>query len=86
MLTCHSMDKRVRFAYCSDKKMEKHTLTREGYDAAIREITGAAQKLQKFLSLSDDSQELAAIIPHSSETFYFSDPGAKAKAQEIYGY
>ena len=80
------MDKRVRFAYCSDKKMEKHTLTREGYDAAIREITGAAQKLQKFLSLSDDSQELAAIIPHSSETFYFSDPGAKAKAQEIYGY
>lgn len=80
------MDKRVRFAYCSDKKMEKHTLTRDGYDAAIREITRAAMKLERFLGLSDDPQELAAIIPHSSETFYFSDPAAKARSIEIYGY
>lgn len=79
-------DKRVRFFYVSDKKSAKHTLTREQYDAAIRQITCAAQRLERFLSLSDDSKELAAIIPHSSESFYWGDPSAKARALEIYGF
>lgn len=80
------MDKRVRFFYCSDKKSEKHTLTREQYDQAITELTCAAQRLGRFLALSEDGHELAALVPHSSESFYFNDPLTKAKAVEIYGY
>lgn len=83
--TAH-MDRRVRFFYASDKKAEKHTLTREQYDAAIRELIGAAQRLERFLSLSSDPAELMALVPHSSETFYFSDPTTKAKAVEVFGY
>jgi hypothetical protein len=83
--TAH-MDKRVRFFYVSDKKSAKHTLTRDQYDRAMRELTQAAQRLERFLGLSDDAQELASIIPHSSETFYWGDPVAKSRAIEIYGF
>jgi hypothetical protein len=83
--TAH-LNKRVRFFYVSDKKSEKYTLTREQYDPAMRQITLAAQRLERFLSLSDDPLELASLIPHNSETFYFSDPGAKAKAVEVFGF
>lgn len=80
------MDKRVRFAYVSDKRLEKHTLTREQYDQAMLEIVGAAQRLERFLSLSKDPHELAAVVPHSSESFYFSDPSTRAKAAAVFGY
>lgn len=83
--TAH-FDKRVRFFYVSDKKAEKHTLTREQYDVAMRELTMASQRLGRFLALSDDAHELAAIVPHSSESFYFNDPATKAKALEVYGF
>jgi hypothetical protein len=52
--TAH-MDRRVRFFYTSDKKSEKHTLTRQQYDVAIRELTCAAQRLGRFLALSNDA-------------------------------
>ena len=78
--------KRVRFFYCSDKRSEKYTLTREQYDVALRELIGGAQRLERFLSLSDDPLELAAIVPHSTDSFYFSDPSTLAKARQVYGY
>lgn len=80
------LDKRVRFFYASDKKSEKHTLTREQYDNAIWQLTCAAMRLERFLGVSKDKMELAAIIPHSSESFYFGDATTKANAIEIYGY
>jgi hypothetical protein len=83
--TAH-FDKRIRFFYCSDKRSEKHTLTREQYDQAMLEIVGAAQRLERFLGLSKDPHELAALIPHSSESFYFSEPSTRAKAREVFGY
>lgn len=83
--TAH-MDKRVRFFYASDKKSEKHTLTREQYDASMRQLTLSAKRLERFLGLSKDARELAAIVPHSSESFYFSDATTKANAIQIYGY
>ena len=55
------MDKRVRFFYASDKKSEKHTLTRDQYDAAMNQIVKAAQRLERFLGVSKDREELAAI-------------------------
>ena len=79
-------DRRVHFFYVSDKKSALHTLTRDQYDVAMRELIGASKRLERFLGLSDDVQELAAIVPHSSESFYFNDPGTKAKALEVFGY
>lgn len=83
--TAH-MDRRVRFVYVSPKKTETHTLTREEYDGAMRQLEGAARRLERFLALSADPAELAAIVPHSTDSFYFNDPMTKAKAAEVYGY
>jgi len=79
-------DKRNRFFYTSDKKSVMHTLNREQYDKALTEITGAARRLERFLSLSTDRHELAAMVPHSSESFYFSDSAVKAEAVKVFGY
>jgi len=78
--------RRVHFFYVSDKRAVLHTLTREQYDVAMRELIGAATRLERFLGLSDDPMELAALVPHSSESFYFNDPVTKAKAIEVFGY
>lgn len=78
--------KQVRFAYCSDKRSEIHTLTFEQYEVAMRQLTCAAQRMERFLALSSDPHALAAIVPHSSESFYFNDPATKAKALEVYGF
>jgi hypothetical protein len=83
--TAH-MDKRARFFYASDKKSIKHTLTREQYDQAVKEITLTAQRMERFLGLSKDARELAALVPHDSSSFYFNDPAVKAAAVEIYGF
>lgn len=83
--TAH-FDKRVRFFYVSDKKANKITLTREEYDRAMAQIVGAAQRLERFLALSKDKAELAAIVPHSSDSFYFSDPQTRTRALEVFGY
>lgn len=80
------MEKRVRFFYCSDKKSEKHTLAREQFDIATRELIGASQRLERFLGLSKDPHELAALVPHSSESYFFNDPATKAKALAVFGY
>lgn len=80
------MDKRMRGAYVSPKRMEIHTLTREQYDTAINEITFMAQRMEKFLGLSDDPAELAAIIPHDPSSFYWNDSQTAAKGKEIFGY
>lgn len=83
--TAH-MGRRVRFFYCSDKKAAKHTLTREQYDGAMRELICASRRLERFLAVSDDPHELAAIVPHCSDSFYFNDPATKAKAVEVFGF
>lgn len=83
--TAH-FDKRVRFFYASPKKSEKHTLTRDQYDVAMRQLTCAAQRLERFLGLSDDPQELASLVPHTTDTFYFSSPAAKAEAIKTFGF
>lgn len=78
--------RQVHFLYVSDKRSALMTLTRPQYDQAMRELVGASRRLERFLSLSDDARELAAIVPHSSESFYFNDPATKAKAIEVFGY
>lgn len=80
------MDRRVRFFYASAKKSVMHTLTREEYSLAMAQVERAAIRLGRFLALSDDIAELAAIIPHNPDTFYFNAAATKAKALEVYGF
>lgn len=83
---CAHYDKRIRFAYTSSKKMEKHTLKKDQYEKAIKQIQGSAKRLEKFLSLSRDPLELAEIVPHGTDNFYWSDATTKANGVSVFGY
>jgi hypothetical protein len=83
--TAH-MDRRVRFFYVSDKRSEKHTLTREQYDVAMRELVrGAAPRTLPGLSLpTRTSWRPSCRTPATASTS--TTPHTKAKAIEVFGY
>ena len=80
------MDKRMRGAYISSKRMDILTLDRETYDRSMVEIVAMAKRMERFLSVSGDPQELAAIVSHDPSTFYWSDPATKAEGVRVFGF
>lgn len=80
------MDKRMRGAYISSKRMDILTLDRDTYDRSMVEIVAMAKRMERFLSVSDDPQELAAIVSHDPSTFYWSDPATKAEGARVFGF
>lgn len=80
------MDKRMRGVYVSAKRVEIHTLTREQYDVAISEVTAMAKRMERFLAISNDPCELASIVPHSTDSYFWSDSATAEKGREIFGY
>lgn len=80
------MDKRMRGAYISSKRMDILTLDRDTYDRSMVEIVAMAKRMERFLSVSDDPQELAAIVSHDPSTFYWSDPVTKAEGVRVFGF
>jgi len=51
--------------------------------SALRVI---ALSLERFLALSDDPRELAGLIVPDFESFWWSDPTARALGREVYGF
>lgn len=80
------MGKRIRGAYISSKRMDILTLDRDTYDRSMVEIAAMAKRMERFLSVSDDAQELAAIVSHDPSTFYWSDPAMKAEGVRVFGF
>lgn len=80
------MNKRMRGAYISSKRMDILTLDRETYDRSMIELTVMAKRMEKFLSVSNDPHELAAIVSHDPSTFYWSDPAMKAEGVRVFGF
>lgn len=80
------MEKRMRGAYISSKRMDILTLDRDTYDRAMVEIAAMAKRMERFLSVSDDAEELAAIVSHDPSTFYWSDPAMKAEGVRVFGF
>lgn len=80
------MNKRMRGAYISSKRMDILTLDRDTYDRSMVEIVAMAKRMERFLSVSDDPQELAAIVSHDPSTFYWSDPATRAEGVRVFGF
>jgi hypothetical protein len=40
--------------------------------------------IQRFLSISEDPQELASIVVPDLESFYFNDPAMRQAAYEVW--
>lgn len=48
-------------------------------------MVSIARSIERFLSLSDDGAELTAALSPDLDSFYWSDPGSRAAAEEIWG-
>jgi len=72
-----------RFAYASPKKIAVYQL--EGVQDHWTHMQAIAQRLKRFLALSEDKQELIGLLVPDADSFYWSDPAAEAARKEIYG-
>ena len=77
-------NRQMRFCYATPKKVAVYVLEDPAAHLAIlREV---ALRLERFLRVSRDPQELAGLICPDFESFWWSGPEARALGREVYGY
>jgi hypothetical protein len=72
------------FAYCTPKKSTVYVLENPADHLAA--LANIARRLDKFLSISADPQELAAIVCPDYDSFYWSDPQTRANGLALFGF
>ncbi|MEM6833955.1 MAG: PD-(D/E)XK nuclease family protein [Pseudomonadota bacterium] len=75
-------DDRVEFLYATPKKHAFLPIT--DVDFVIAEITAIAQSMERFLSLSNDAQDLTRSLAPNFESFYWSDETMKTHARRVW--
>lgn len=73
----------VRFGYVSEKKIAVYVLA--DVAAHLSSFVSAAQAIERFLSLSDDSEKLTRCLTPDLSSFYWGDASARSIAHEIWG-
>jgi hypothetical protein len=61
----------VKFLYVTPKKIVWHEITGEQMDACLGLVKSQAARLERYLSLSDDPEQLTRSAPHDPSTFYW---------------
>lgn len=83
-LYVHNSNREMRFAYTTPAKIGVYRLEHQSeHIGALRQI---ALRLEKFLRISKDAQELAGLMCPDFSSFYWSDPTARAKGREVFGF
>lgn len=77
-------NREMRFCYATPKKVAVYVLPDVPAQLAI--LRAIAIRLERFLRLSRDAHELAALICPDFETFWWSSPEARALGKEVYGF
>lgn len=72
----------MRFAYTTPKKIGVYPL--EDAKERLAEVREIAIRLERFLGLSDDPMELAALLVPNADSFYWNNDQAQAARREIY--
>lgn len=79
----HGRNVEGRICYAAPSKLGVYRL--ENVAQHIEALANIARRLMKFLSISDDPQEIAAIMVPRVDEFWWSDPTARAHARTVYG-
>ena len=74
----------MRFCYATPKKSAVYELENPADHLAA--LANIARRLDRFLSLSKDPQELAAIVCPDFDSFYWSEPQARANGLRVFGF
>jgi hypothetical protein len=73
----------ARLTYVTSKKSATYHL--ENVDQHVQALGRIALTIQRFLSLSDDANELAKLVVPEVDSFYFADPMARKAAFDVWG-
>jgi len=83
----------MRFAYAKPAPGKKEPQQVKVYEMSgddVRRHLGAlraiALSLGRFLAVSNDARELAGLIVPDFDSFYWSDPAARASGREVFGF
>jgi hypothetical protein len=84
----HKSNYQMRFAYTTAKKTEPKIGVYALQDAArhMRDLIVIGRRLERFLALSRDPQELAALVVPNFEHFVWNDPVARAHGRACFGF
>ena len=77
-------NRQMRFCYATPKKIAVYVL--EDPEAPLAILREVALRLERFLRVSRDPQELAGLLCPDFESFWWSAPEARALGREVYGY
>lgn len=72
-----------RVTYATPKKAATYQV--ENMRQHVEALVRIAKSIEKFLSVSDDPAELAAMVIPNVDTFYYSDAATRQRAFEIFG-
>jgi hypothetical protein len=73
----------TRVCYTTPSKTAVYRL--ENSDDHVKALEKIAFAIQRFLSVTNDPQELASIVMPDVDSFYFADPLARKNAYEVFG-
>lgn len=76
-------DRKGRICYATPSKVAVYEVDR--VEERFAELVNLALRLDRFLALSNDPAELAALVMVDTGHFFWNDPSAAAARKEIYG-
>ena len=79
-----SGNRSVSFLYLTQKKAAKYLL--EDYEDDFNQVVQTALRIQKFLSVSDDPEELASIVIPNYDHFFFRSDFIRDAAKRHFGF
>lgn len=82
-LYLYGTNREGRIAYCTPSKIAVYRLE----DAAdhLAALVNIAKRLERFLAVSNDPQELAGIVVPDIDSFYVNEPITRAHVRETFG-
>jgi len=78
-------DHKIMFCYVTPKKSAVYELNKVEAGELLEDFKVAVKRMETFLSLSNDSRELATIFAPSYSSFYWSDPVMRTEAKRVFG-
>ena len=82
-LYVHNTNAAARLAYTTPQKIGVYEVLEPARHLA--DLVNIAQRLERFLSISNDPMELAGFLTPDTDSFWFKDPTARAYAREVFG-
>lgn len=77
-------NREMRFCYATPKKVAVYAL--EDTTTPLLTLRHVALRLERFLRLSRDPQELVGLLCPDFESFWWSSPDARALGRDVYGF